>query len=335
MLILSFESSCDETSCAVVEMSPGVRRILSNKVASQIAVHRLYGGVVPEIASRAHTEAISGITVEALAEAGISPGDVDAVAVTNAPGLIGALLVGVNFAKGLAFANHKPLVPVNHIRGHVAANYLCHTGLEPPFTAFVASGGHTSIISVRGYTDFETIGATRDDAAGEAFDKVARLLGMPYPGGAEMDALACTGDPDAIVFPSAAGIPDALDMSFSGLKTAVINHIHTLEQNGREVPRADVCASFTRAVCFSIVKRLEEALDLTGHKTLVGAGGVMANSHLRKALEKLAKDRGVELCMPPPGLCGDNAAMIGAQGYYEFLAGNTAQSDLNAYATKR
>ncbi len=335
MLILSFESSCDETACAIVEMGEGKREILSDKVASQISIHKLYGGVVPEIASRAHTEAISGLTREAFAEAGVGMSDVGAVAVTNEPGLIGALLVGVNFAKGIAAANGKPLVPVNHIRGHIAANYLAHKELEPPFTAFVASGGHTSIIDVRDYTDFRTIGATRDDAAGEAFDKVARLLGMSYPGGAEMDALANNGDPEAIRFPSAASFPGTLDLSFSGLKTAVINYIHNLEQKGEPIPRADVCASFTRAVCESIVKRLSEALDLTGKDKLVVAGGVSANSHLRRALGDLAKKRGISLYMPPLSLCGDNGAMIGAQGYYEYLAGNVAESGLNAFATKR
>ena len=335
MLILSFESSCDETACAIVDMGDGRREILSNKVASQISIHKLYGGVVPEIAGRAHTEAISRLTREAFDGAGVSMSDIGAVAVTNSPGLIGALLVGVNFAKGIASANKKPLVPVDHIRGHVAANYLAHKELEPPFTAFVASGGHTSIINVKGYTDFETIGATRDDAAGEAFDKVARLLGMPYPGGAEMDALANEGDPDAVHFPSAAGFPDTLDFSFSGLKTAVINHIHNLEQKGEPVPRADICASFTKTVCASIVKRLSEALDLTGSDKLVIAGGVSANSHLRRALAGLAEKRRAKLYMPPLSLCGDNGAMIGAQGYYEYLAGNTADSGLNAFATKR
>lgn len=335
MLILSFESSCDETACAIVDMSQDKREILADKIASQISIHKLYGGVVPEIASRAHTEAISGLTYAAFAEAGCTMSDIEAVAVTNRPGLIGALLVGVNYAKGLAFANEKPLVPIDHIRGHIAANYLAHPGLEPPFTAFVASGGHTSIIDVGGYTEFKTIGATRDDAAGEAFDKVARLLGMPYPGGAEMDALAYKGDPDSIKFPSASSFRDTLDMSFSGLKTAVINHIHTLEQKGEPVPAADVCASFTKTVCESIVHRLSEALDASGRDKLVIAGGVTANSHLRRALQQLADKKGVPLYMPPLSLCGDNGAMIGAQGYYEYAAGNTGDSGLNAFATKR
>ena len=335
MLILSFESSCDETSCAVVDISPDGAKILSNAVASQIEVHKLYGGVVPEIASRAHTEAITSVTNEALGAAGVGFADVDAVAVTNEPGLIGALLVGVNFAKGIAYANSKPLVPVNHIRGHVAANYLTDPAPRPPFTAFVASGGHTSIMRVRDYTDYETIGAARDDAIGEAFDKVARLLGMPYPGGAEMDALAAKGDPHAIAFPSPVNFGDTLDFSFSGLKTAVINYLHNAEQKGEEIVRADVCASFTRTVCEAVTKRLGQALDATGDKALVVAGGVAANSHLRAALAELAKKRKVKLYVPPLSLCGDNAAMIGAQGYYEYLVGNLADAGLNAYATKR
>ncbi len=335
MLILSFESSCDETSCAVVAMEGGRREALSDIIASQIEVHRLYGGVVPEIASRAHTEAISRITREALDEAKVTMDDIDAVAVTNAPGLIGALLVGVNFAKGIAFANNKPLIPVNHIHGHIAANYLEYPELEPPFTALVASGGHTSIIHVKGYTDFETIGATRDDAIGEAFDKVARLLGLCYPGGAEMDALAKKGNSDAISFPSAAIAGDTLDMSFSGLKTAVINYIHNASQKNEEISPEDISASFTKTVCNSVSKRLDAALDITGSDKLVLAGGVSANSHLRKALTELANRRNIKLYMPPLSLCGDNAAMIGAQGYYEYLAGNLADTSLNAYATKR
>ena len=335
MLILSFESSCDETSCAVVAMENTRREVLSDIIASQIEVHRLYGGVVPEIASRAHTEAISRITREALDEAGVTMDDIDAIAVTNAPGLIGALLVGVNFAKGIAFAHNKPLIPVNHIHGHIAANYLEYPELEPPFTALVASGGHTSIIHVKGYTDFETIGATRDDAIGEAFDKVARLLGLCYPGGAEMDALAKKGDPDAISFPSPAIAGDTLDMSFSGLKTAVINYIHNASQKNEKISPEDISASFTKTVCNSVSKRLDAALDRTGSDKLVLAGGVSANSHLRAALTSLAEKRGIKLYMPPLSLCGDNAAMIGAQGYYEYLDGNLADTSLNAFATKR
>lgn len=335
MLILSFESSCDETSCAVVRMGEGAAKILSNVVASQIPVHALYGGVVPEIASRAHAEAISPITYQALDEAGVTMDDVEAVAVTNAPGLIGALLVAVSFAKGIAAAYNKPLIAVNHIRGHIAANYFSENAPKPPFVALVASGGHTSIINVKTYTDMETIGRTRDDAIGEAFDKVARKLSIPYPGGAEMDVLAQKGDPSSISLPLGAIADETLDFSFSGLKTAVINYLHKEEQLGNEISRENVAASFTNAVCRSVTKKLKTAIERTGTKRIVLAGGVAANSHLRKALTDLAKEMKVELFLPERRLCGDNAAMIGAQGYYEYTAGNTAGSDLNAYATKR
>ena len=333
MLILAFESSCDETSAAVCACEDGRPEILSNIIASQIETHRLYGGVVPEIASRAHCDAITGITYEALQKAGVTLDEIDAVCVTATPGLIGALLVGVNFAKALAFANDKPLVPVNHIRGHIAANYFSSPDLKPPFLALVASGGHTSLIRVDSYTSFETIGRTRDDAIGEAFDKVGRVMGLPYPGGAEMDRLASIGNPAAVKFPSAAVIGDNLDFSFSGLKTAVINHLHTLEQKGESYVREDIAASFTRAVVTSVVKKLGMAIDQTGLQSLVIAGGVAANSHLRTALEEFAKKRRLALYMPPRSLCGDNAAMIAAQGYHEYLAGVRAGTDLNAKAT--
>lgn len=333
MLILSFESSCDETSAAVVEMDDGVRIIRSNIIASQIDTHRLYGGVVPEIASRAHSEAISKITYEALDVAGVTLGDIDAIGVTNTPGLIGALLVGVNFAKSLAYSNNIPLVEVNHIKGHVAANYFSHPDLKPPFCALVASGGHTSLIDVSDYTQYKTIGHTRDDAIGEAFDKVGRLLGLSYPCGAEMDKLAVSGNPDSIKLPSAAIHDDTLDFSFSGLKTAVINYINTASQKNSEISKPDVAASFTKCAVESVVKKLELAIDKTGYKTLVIAGGVTANSHLRLALEKMAIRKGIRLCMPELKLCGDNAAMIGAQCYYEYLAGTRSALDLNAYAT--
>lgn len=333
MLILAFESSCDETSAAVVEMDDGVRKIRSNIVASQIETHKLYGGVVPEIASRAHSEAITGITYEALECAGVKLKDIDAVGVTNTPGLIGALLVGVNFAKALAFSNSIPLVPVNHIKGHVAANYFEHSELEPPFLALVASGGHTSIIKVDSYTDYKTIGHTRDDAIGEAFDKVGRVLGLSYPCGAQMDKLATQGDPNAIKLPLAAIGGDTLDLSFSGLKTAVVNYVNTMTQKG-EVPNgADIAASFTKSAVTSVTQKLSLALDKYGYGTLVLAGGVAANSHLRESLKKMTSERGVKLCMPSLPLCGDNAAMIGAQCYYEFKRGVRATSSLNAFAT--
>lgn len=331
MLILSMESSCDETSAAVVEMlEPNKRAILSNIVASQIAVHALYGGVVPEIASRAHCEAVSTVTAAALEASGKTLSDIDAVAVTYTPGLIGALLVGVNFAKSLAYAAGKPLVGVDHIKGHVAANYFTYQELEPPFIALVASGGHTSLINVTSYTDFETIGRTRDDAIGEAFDKVARVMGLPYPGGAEMDRLASLGDPESVKFPSAAIPDDSLDFSFSGIKTSVINYLHRCETSGKGYSREDVAASFTSAVTSSVVKKLGAALDRYPHDRLAAAGGVAANSHLRLALEKFASSRGIKLYLPEKRLCGDNGAMIGAQGYYEFLKGNISDIALNA-----
>lgn len=325
MLILSLESSCDETSAAVTFK----REIKSNIVASQVDIHKLYGGVVPEIASRAHTEAISRITYEALEQAGVTLADIDAVAVTNTPGLIGALLVGVNFAKSLAYANSKPLIPVNHIKAHVAAAYFAYEELEPPFIAFVISGGHTSIIDVRSYTEFVTIGRTRDDAMGEAFDKVARVMGLSYPGGAEMDRLAKSGDNNAIKFPSAAIKDDTYDMSFSGLKTSVINYLHNKTQKDEEYSREDVAASFTKTAVESCVKKLGMIPSLT---KLVIAGGVAANSHLRIRLTEYANENNIKLYIPPLYLCGDNAAMIGAQAYYEYMNGNTAGTNLNAFA---
>ena len=335
MLVLAFESSCDETACAVVSIDGSGRRILSNIVASQISVHALYGGVVPEIASRAHVEAISNITYEALDKAGVTLSDIELIGVTNTPGLIGALLVAVNFAKALAYANDIPLVAVNHIKGHVAANYFEYQELEPPFTALVASGGHTSIISVDGYTEYSTIGRTRDDAIGEAFDKVGRVMGLPYPGGKEMDRLASIGNPDYAKFPSGAIHDDTLDFSFSGLKTHIVNHLNTLTQKGEEIPKEDIAAAFTKTVCDSVITKLDAALKQTGHKKLVVAGGVSANSHLRNALARYCKNHHIELYIPSLSLCGDNGAMIAAQAYYEFMEGRTDSTDLNAYATKR
>lgn len=340
MNILAVESSCDETAVAVVKDG---REILSNEISSQIAIHALYGGVVPEIASRAHTEAISCLTASALKNAGMSMQNIDAVAVTNCPGLIGALLVGVNFAKGLAYSYSKPLIPVHHIRGHIAANYTHYNGhgeknlLEPPFTALVLSGGHTSLISVKDYVHFEILGSTRDDAAGEAFDKVARLMGLQYPGGAKMDKLAYDGNKKAIDFPIAYVKDSPYDFSFSGLKTAAINYIHTHEQKNQPYSKADVAASFTQAVVKTLTTRFELLLKDTerfsGSK-LVLAGGVSANSHIRNAFENLCSKNGIKLYVPPLELCGDNAAMIGAQAYYEYTLGRkTAPLSLNAYAT--
>ena len=335
MKILAFESSCDETAAAVVEMDEerGIRQILSSKIASQVETHALYGGVVPEIASRAHTEAISGLCREALAEAGLTPKELDAVAVTYTPGLIGPLLVGVSFAKAYAFANGLPLIPVNHIMGHVAACYLTYKDLKPPFCALVVSGSHTSLLNVKSFTDYQLLGMTRDDAAGEAFDKVARVMGLPYPGGAEMDTLASIGDPQAIKFPSIAVAGESLDFSFSGLKTAVVNHLNTLKQQGEGYKMEDVAASFTYTVTGGIYKRMKQAYEKEPFDTFVLAGGVSANSHLRKMAENFGKKYKVRICYAPPILCTDNAAMIGAQGYYEAAAGHFASIDLNAEAT--
>ena len=332
MYILGIESSCDETSAAVVEMSEGVRKIRSNIIASQIDTHRLYGGVVPEIASRAHIEAISRITYEALDEAGISLSDVGLVAVTSHPGLIGALLVGVNFAKSLAYANNIPLVGVNHIKGHIAANYLAYEELEPPFTALVVSGGHTSIYNAESYTSLVEIGGTRDDAAGEAFDKIGRVIGLPYPAGAAMDKLAREGDKNAVALPSPALAGDTLDFSFSGIKTAALNYLNSAKQAGNEINRADLAASYTERIVSAVVKKAEAALEANSSKRLVVAGGVAANSHLRAALEAMCKRRKAEFFVPPLTLCGDNAAMIAAAGYYKFLDGKTADTSLNASA---
>ena len=333
MYVLGMESSCDETSVAVVEMADGVRRICSNIVASQIDTHRLYGGVVPEIASRAHIEVISRITREALDEAGLSLSDIGLVAVTSHPGLIGALLVGVNFAKSLAFANNIPLVGVNHIRGHVAAAYLAHPELEPPATALVVSGGHTSIFRIRDYNDYLEIGATRDDAAGEAFDKIGRVIGLPYPAGAAMDKLAHEGTPKTVDLPSPALVGDTLDLSFSGIKTATLNYINSATQKGEDIPRANLAASYTERIVSAITKKVGMALERENSKKLILAGGVAANSHLRSALTDLCRKHGATLYAPPISLCGDNAAMIAAAGYYEYLDGNLADTSLNASAS--
>lgn len=332
MLILAFESSCDETSVAVVEMSEETRLIRSNEIATQIATHALYGGVVPEIASRAHTEAISNLCYRALEQAGVTMEQIDAVAVTANPGLIGALLVGVNFAKGLASAYHKPLISVNHVKGHAAAAYLAYPDLNAPFFALVISGGHTSLTEVKSPTEFIPVSRTRDDAAGEAFDKVARVLGLPYPGGAQMDKLASLGDPDAIKFPSAA-IADSLDFSFSGLKTAVLNYVNAKTQKGEVLPKEDIAASFTKSVTTSIVKNLEGAYERYRYNTLVMAGGVAANSHLRSAVQAFCERHSIRFCPVPLALCGDNGAMIAAQGYFEAMAGHYADSSLNARGT--
>ncbi len=334
MRILGIESSCDETAAAVVEDG---RKILSSVVASQIDIHAVYGGVVPEIASRAHTEAICGVVQNALEKAECTINDIDAIAVTNAPGLIGALLTGLSFAKGLAFSAKKPLVPVHHIRGHVAANYLAHPDLEPSFIALVVSGGHTSLMRVSDYTEYQPIGNTRDDAAGEAFDKCARVLGLPYPGGAAMDRLASQGDKNKYKFTLGSVDGAEYDFTFSGLKTSVINLVHSETQRGRIIDdefRADIAASFTSALIKTIDTRLELLLSREGAQNIVLAGGVAANSHLRAAIGATAEKFGAKLYLPPLSLCGDNAAMIASQGYFEYLKGVRGGTELNAFATK-
>jgi len=327
--ILAFESSCDETAAAVVRDG---RTVLADCVASQIDMHTIYGGVVPEIASRKHVEAIAGLADRALAKAGLGKGDIDAVAVTYGPGLIGALLVGVNFAKSVSTALGVPLIPVHHVRGHIAANYIAHPDLEPPFLCLCVSGGTTLIVDVAGYTQMELLGGTRDDAAGECFDKVARVLGIGYPGGGPMDRLSQGGNPAAFHFP-AVHVKDApLDMSFSGLKTAAINLIHNAQQKGEELELRDLAASFSAAVSEMLVPRVMEAARLRGRDKIAIAGGVAANSRIRADLERSCAREGKKLYLPPLSLCGDNGAMIGAQGYYEFQAGHIAGDDLNAYA---
>lgn len=329
MKILAIESSCDETAAAVVEDG---RRVLSNIVASQVEEHKLYGGVVPEIASRRHAEAIVGVVDEAIKSADCTLDDIDAVAVTYAPGLIGALLVGVNFAKGFALATGKPLIPVHHLRSHIASNYISNLELKPPFLCLVVSGGHSHIVEVRDYTDMKVIGRTRDDAAGEAFDKAARAMGIPYPGGVELDKIAETGDENAFPMPRPRVDGSPYDFSFSGLKTAVINLIHNKQQKGEEVSVPDVCASYRRAVVNCLSDNFLLAAEDLGYTKLVIAGGVSANSLLRRELADRCKDK-YELYMPEKYLCGDNGAMVGAQAYYEYLAGHIAKTDLNAVAT--
>ena len=331
MNILAIESSCDETAVAIVKDG---REVLCDCIASQVALHREYGGVVPEIASRKHIEAIYALADQALAETGLRRSDIDVVAVTYAPGLIGAVLVGVNFAKAAALALGKPLIPVHHIRGHIAANYLAYPDLKPPFLCLVVSGGHTMIIEVTDYTEMRILGTTLDDAAGESFDKVGRVLGMPYPGGAALDKMAQQGDDQKYDLPRSRPGANPYDMSFSGLKTAALNLIHHAEQVGEELDIPSLCASFTAAVSDTLVPRVVQALKETGLKKVAVAGGVAANSRIRADILAAAKTLGAEVYMPPLKLCGDNAAMIGAQGYYEFLAGNRADMSLNAYATK-
>ncbi len=331
MNILAVESSCDETAVSVVQDG---RTVLADCIASQVDLHRIYGGVVPEIASRMHIEAIYGLAEQAIEKANVSRQDIDGIAVTYAPGLIGAVLVGVNFAKAAALALNKPLIPVHHIRGHIAANYIAFPELKPPFLCLVVSGGHTMIVDVQDYTKMQILGTTLDDAAGECFDKVARVLNMPYPGGSALDRVAQSGDPNKYLLPRSKPGSNLYDMSFSGLKTAALNLIHHAEQIGEKLDIPGLCASFSKAVSDNLVPRVEMALKQTGYKNLAVAGGVAANSTIRADMQAAAAKMGAKLYMPPLHLCGDNSAMIGAQGYYEFLAGNTADMELNAYATK-
>ena len=330
MKILAIESSCDETAAAVVEDG---RKTLSNVIASQVKEHIIYGGVVPEIASRMHAQAISGVTAKALSDAGVDLGGIDAIGVTYAPGLIGALLVGVNFAKGLSYSSGKPLVPTHHLRSHIAANYLTQPSLEPPFLCLVVSGGHTHIVAVKDYTEFEVIGRTQDDAAGECMDKSARSMGLDYPGGLNLDRVSKGGNPDAYSFPRPRVDGSKYDFSFSGLKTAVINTVHNASQKGESLNVPDLGASCIKAVTRCLTENTLAAAEEYGYKKIALAGGVSANSVLRADMTALCAKKGIELFMPELKYCGDNAAMVASQAYYEFLSGNTAGPDLNAYAT--
>lgn len=330
MKILSIESSCDETAAAVVEDG---RTVLSSVVSTQIEKHKIFGGVVPEIASRLHTENISYVVNKALSDADCTLRDIEAIAVTHEPGLIGALLVGVNYAKGLSLASGKPLVPVHHLRSHIAANYITHKGLKPPFMCLVVSGGNTLLCKVKDYTDFEVIGKTRDDAAGEAMDKAARTLGLPYPGGVNLDKISKNGDADKYKFPHPKVEGAPYDFSFSGLKTSVINLVHNASQKGEELNAADVGASFIKAVTDSLAEKTVNAMAEYGEKTLVLAGGVSANSVLRARMEQESEKHGWNLYLPDLSLCGDNGAMVGTQGYYEYISGTRADLSLNGRAT--
>lgn len=330
--ILAIESSCDETAASVVLNG---RTVLSNVISSQIDIHTLYGGVVPEIASRKHTERINRVVRESLVQAGMQLSDVDAVAVTYGPGLVGALLVGVSFAKGLAFAAGKPLIAVHHIEGHISANYIDHPELEPPFPCLVVSGGHTHLVRVRDYGEYEVLGMSRDDAAGEAFDKVARAIGLGYPGGPKIDKVSDEGDPEAIAFPRAKVGDSEYDFSFSGLKSAVLNYLNSCKMQGIDINKSDVAASFQKAVVDVLTEHAMLALDKSGDKKFAIAGGVASNRHLRDAMEKECAKRDIVFYRPAPVYCTDNAAMIGAAAYYEYLKGSFAGPDLNAVPNLR
>lgn len=325
--ILAVETSCDETAAAVVENG---REVLSNVISSQIALHTLYGGVVPEIASRKHIEKIDQVMAEALSQAGKKLSDMDAIAVTYGPGLVGALLVGVSAAKAVSFASGIPLIGVHHIEGHISANYIENRELEPPFVCLVVSGGHSHLVVVKDYGEYEILGRTRDDAAGEAFDKVARAIGLGYPGGPKIDKVSKEGNPDAIAFPRAKVGDSDYDFSFSGLKSAVLNYLNSCEMKGETFCQADVAASFQKAVVDVLTEHSMHAVDSCGIKKFAIAGGVASNSALREALAKACEERGVAFYHPSPILCTDNAAMIGAAGYYEYVKGVRHGYDLNA-----
>lgn len=329
-LLLAVESSCDETSAAVVKDG---RTVLSNVIATQIPVHKKYGGVVPEIASRSHTAALVPVVEQALEDAQVTLADIEAIAVTQGPGLIGALLTGVSYAKALAYSLQLPLVGVHHIQGHICANFIAHPTLQPPFIALAVSGGHSHILQVKDFCDFSLLGATRDDAAGEAFDKAARVLGLGYPGGAAIDALAQSGNPDAFRFATSLEREENYDFSFSGMKTAVINLVHQLEQKGQEVPVADIAASFQAGVVRMLTEKAIKAAQEKGLGQLVLAGGVAANSRLRQELTRMCRAGGITLYAPPRELCTDNAAMIGSAGFYTLMAGRLSPLDMNAFAT--
>lgn len=325
--ILALETSCDETSAAVIADG---RTVLSNVIASQADLHRIYGGVVPEIASRKHVEGMIGVVKEALTEAGTPLKELHGIAVTYGPGLVGALLTGVSFAKGLAFGRDVPLIGVHHLEGHICANFIAHPELEPPFTALVASGGHTHLFQVTAYGAYRLLGKTRDDAVGEAYDKIARVMGLGYPGGPAVDALALNGDPDRYTLPKAALKDAPLDFSFSGLKTAVINLLHGLNQRKTSYRPEDICASFQRSVTEVLTEKAILALRSEGSDTLVLAGGVAANGGLRRQLTDAAKKHGFHLYYPPVSLCTDNGAMIGCAGYYRLRSGRLSDLTLNA-----
>ena len=327
VFVLAIESSCDETACAVVKNG---REVLSNVIYTQIALHTQYGGVVPEIASRKHIEKINQVITAALKEAEVSLTDIDAIAVTYGPGLVGALLVGVSEAKAISFATGIPLIGVHHIEGHISANYIENKELEPPFVCLVASGGHSHLVVVKDYGKYEIIGRTRDDAAGEAFDKVARAIGLGYPGGPKIDKLAKEGNPDAILFPRAKVAENEYDFSFSGLKSAVLNYINGCAMKGIEVNKADVAASFQKAVIDVLVEHSLHGVKEYGMNKFAIAGGVASNSSLRAAFKEQCQSRGIEFYHPSPVYCTDNAAMIGVAGYYEFIKGNRSGLDLNA-----